>query len=590
MNIVSWHDAAGPDGQRVVVRSGLGMSRSDFSAPGVLAQQHVLAFNTGSNTRSAGLGLAFGSMGAFIPGADSREVSANGDVRLIGSHSSLTATARFFSERAGVGTNPLLAAFSQARGPVQPDRGDGTRWRASMGSPRLPGDSGATMYAVSPGMPQSVREYTLGTTGTFTPDARWTHSLTAGVDGYRLSDVAFDSGPIPSATDSALRAARGSADRLTLRASSVARFGNDATTSTTLTFAAEQSVLREATTADQPPGTPVSALESAAWRQNTGLIAQANIALRDALFFTGGLRVDRNDGYTTAAEVTALPLLGVAAVREIGNVTLKLRAAYGKGIRPPRTSSREASWMTWDRVVGSSSLSPEEQSGIEAGADLMFGKALSLHLTRFDQTASGLIQAVAVNADASTFAAHATVTPSHRVAYQLQNVGEIRNRGWEAQGTAQRGPLALTGALSLVDSRVERVTAGYTGDLIAGDRMLEVPARTATLTATWVAATWSSSWSLARASDWINYDRLAMAEALSLATRGPSELVGPRLRSFWRDYGGVTRLRATLARELSRGLTLVGTGENLLNEQRGEPDNATVIPGRTVSLGVKVRF
>jgi iron complex outermembrane receptor protein len=29
------------------------------------------------------------------------------------------------------------------------------------------------------------------------------------------------------------------------------------------------------------------------------------------------------------------------------------------------------------------------------------------------------------------------------------------------------------------------------------------------------------------------------------------------------------------------------TGENLLDLQRGEPDNATIVPGRTVLLGVR---
>jgi hypothetical protein len=28
-------------------------------------------------------------------------------------------------------------------------------------------------------------------------------------------------------------------------------------------------------------------------------------------------------------------------------------------------------------------------------------------------------------------------------------------------------------------------------------------------------------------------------------------------------------------------------GQNLLNHQRGEPDNITVLPGRTVALGIK---
>jgi hypothetical protein len=32
------------------------------------------------------------------------------------------------------------------------------------------------------------------------------------------------------------------------------------------------------------------------------------------------------------------------------------------------------------------------------------------------------------------------------------------------------------------------------------------------------------------------------------------------------------------------------SGENLLNRQQGEPDNITVVPSRTLSLGLKARL
>jgi iron complex outermembrane receptor protein len=37
-------------------------------------------------------------------------------------------------------------------------------------------------------------------------------------------------------------------------------------------------------------------------------------------------------------------------------------------------------------------------------------------------------------------------------------------------------------------------------------------------------------------------------------------------------------------------MSLMLDGENLLDEQRGEPDNITVLPGRTLSAGLRVRF
>ena len=88
----------------------------------------------------------------------------------------------------------------------------------------------------------------------------------------------------------------------------------------------------------------------------------------------------------------------------------------------------------------------------------------------------------------------------------------------------------------------------------------------------------------------MGYDRLAVSEALTSGGLVPSELVGAQLRGFWREYDGVTRVRASFSRDLFRGLSLVFTGDNLLGQQQGEPDNATVVPGRTVTAGIKAKF
>ena len=52
----------------------------------------------------------------------------------------------------------------------------------------------------------------------------------------------------------------------------------------------------------------------------------------------------------------------------------------------------------------------------------------------------------------------------------------------------------------------------------------------------------------------------------------------------------VTRLRASVSHDLTRALTLRFIGDNLLDRQRGEPDNVTIVPGRTLSFGVAARF
>jgi iron complex outermembrane receptor protein len=52
----------------------------------------------------------------------------------------------------------------------------------------------------------------------------------------------------------------------------------------------------------------------------------------------------------------------------------------------------------------------------------------------------------------------------------------------------------------------------------------------------------------------------------------------------------VNRLRANVSYDVRRALSLIVTGDNLLDHQLGEPDNVTVLPGRTITGGLRARF
>jgi iron complex outermembrane receptor protein len=98
------------------------------------------------------------------------------------------------------------------------------------------------------------------------------------------------------------------------------------------------------------------------------------------------------------------------------------------------------------------------------------------------------------------------------------------------------------------------------------------------------------SWRVSRASDWVNYDRVALLTAFSATDHDPRDFVGQNLRQYWMKYNGVTRLGGRLGFNFAKGMSLTLDGENLLNEQRGEPDNITVLPGRIISAGLGLRF
>jgi iron complex outermembrane receptor protein len=603
VQIVTRHDGVGAGAPRAQLRGSAGSAASAFADGGVLSQDHALVVRAGSAARSASLGATVTTLGAFVPGAAARQLLVHGGARQVGARAILTGTARLYASDADAPASPLLPTLVRAGAPPAASTAEHAPARAR--SDRTARDTAAApLYAADSASPQRARQYTLGGSATFVGSPRWTHAVIAGLDGYRLAGVAADGMLVPSAVDSALRAARGGADRFTLRASSTVRGQRAGGPAASLTLGAEHSTAREATNGEgtrlvardgRGAGTlMVAALSGTSWWSSTGALAQGQLAWGESFFLNGGGRVERIAGPASGAQVALLPMLGASWVREAGPLTAKLRAAYGRGIRPARTVARGATWAG-GRVTGAlTSLDPESQEGVEAGVDLYLGSRLGVQATRFDQRASGLVQPVALVVD-SLYGPRGPVRGA-RIGYELQDVGAIDNRGWEVQANATAGPLGVSASLALVSSKVARLASGYRGDLRADDRVLEVPARTLGLTAQWTSGRWTLASTVTRADDWINYDRLALADAvgdaLAAPPAGPSARVpvGTALRSFWRRYDGVTRVgaRATVALFANSALTLVG--ENLLDRQTGEPDNVTVLPGRTVRVGLRTGF
>ena len=598
VNIVTRTDGVADGSPRFGLDASGGAVTSDYVARPTVTQRYGLTVRAGSSTRAATLGIAAGGTGAYTPGAYGRDLSGVLSTRFVGARTIVSAMGRLALADASATESPILAdsVFNQA------------------------GSSGSGPIPFTPASLQQSREYTAGTNIRLMQSPRVTHSIVLGVDGYRLSGVPAPSTPIPSAADAALRDAAGAADRGSLRLATIADLGEAGGLATTLTLGAERSILRSATVSTVAPAslaTPSAGgnwqkkrmlteggsgsdgpgdgrLDDVAWRTNTGLIAQLNGAFADAAYLTAGLRVERSGGFPGAGQWNALPLLGIALVRGTQDVQVKVRGAYGKGIRGPRTASRETmsgSGRSRDGYgadeITREGVAAESQQGTEAGFDLYVGRGFALRATRFDQVASGLIQRVPTAFD--TTSRSGSYGP-REVYYELQNVGRISNRGWELDGTLTRRMVTVSGSFSAVSSIVRQLDPGYSGDLRVGDRMLEVPARTGSLTAAVTGSRWLASVTAARASDWVNYDRIGLAYSVVHDTRPMGQPIGDWLHSYWRSYGGVTRLGAALSREITPSLTALFTGENLLDYQRGEPDNVTIVPGRTLSVGIRAAF
>ena len=571
INVVTKQEGA-TVGARAELRAGAGTAATAYAPEAALTQEHALTLRAGSAARSASLATTMTTMGDYLPGASARQLAITAGTRHVGARVSISGTARYQDAAAAAVASPLVD---------------------SLASPFVSGDA------------QRLRQYTLGANAVVQASERWTHAFVAGIDGYHQRGLASESLPVGSVADSI--GARGNAQRLTLRASATRRMTSDsARVASSITLGAEQSLSR--THGDSSgvvgmspqadgPGVCRGSGETQ-WWCGTGLFAQGQASWRNALFVQGGARAEFITGLSKATQFAILPMLGAAWVHERGTTSLKLRGAYGRGIRPARVGP-SPHFLTVD---------PESQSGLEWGADLRVevpgGAHVALQATRFDQLASDLVQAMRW-IDSSCYrppggsggrvlGGQQCSAAQRAPRYMVETIGQIENDGWEMQASVARGPLTLSSSMALVDSRVQKLAMTYRGDLLVGDRMLEVPARTFGLAATWTAPRWTLGVNAARASEWRNYDRAALAAANVAAaadtTRSTLPPVGAALRPFVRDYEGVTRLGTWLDLTLWRATALTLRGDNLLGRQVGEPDNVTVLPGRTVIVGIRTAF
>lgn len=565
-NIVTRHTPADLKGASLRLRSGLAVSQTDFMTGPSVGQDHNLSLQLGSRSNTAVLNGGLGRSAEYVPGGYTDHFNFDGNARMLGGHSILTASGRYVTQ-----------------------------------SSRNPG--GLRFDSLFTGVtPLSMQQYTFGVRGALRQSDHFTTSLVLGADGYYLSGVPNDSTTPHSVTDSILRAAGDRGLRTTARLGTVGRFELPHDAAVALTLSAEYSALQQSGSAadvtsygewmarpapgrrhdaDQelPEYTTTPTFNQS--RTARSLSAQFDAAWRDALFVNAGVRFEDDVVNSVAVGLSTMPMVGVAYVTGSDALSVKFRAAYGKAVRWPDMPG-PGRWNTHSRV-GALSLSPERQSGVEAGVDIVIARAVALQITHYEQTASGLAQSVAIVPPSSGPGSDEEDERDNKPIYALQNVGEIDNRGWEMQATLHSGAFALTSTLSLTSSIVARVANGYSGDLMAGDKMLGVPARTASIDASWYASAWSASITATRARSWINYDRLALI-------RQPAPVTGAALRRYWHNYNGFTHLRASFTRDLARGFTLLFTGDNLLGKQLGEPDNLTVVPGRTVSVGVRATF
>jgi outer membrane receptor protein involved in Fe transport len=516
-----------------------GVVQSRYSDGTIAAQRHSAMLSSGGGRSSLGIGGTWSQTGGIVPGGESGYRATFGGFRHMAGFLRIEGMMRYADVRFTAPENPLLRAdtlLSQVRSVLRDQR---------------------------------IENETYGITLDANPVEGMRHTLVLGIDRH--------DGAIPlqrepaTVADALLGATRERASKTSLRFSTSLRVVDGPSGGATLTVGTDHTELSRERLgmSDEVGGSPVNELAALYHDdvRNQGVFAQMKVDFSRALFLTAGIRGDWNSTFSETLGAAWSPMLGVAFTRDMGLGTIKVRGAYGKGIRPPPPSARMTIATLRFRQRGNPAIEPETQSGVEGGVEWFAGDRATLSFTGYTQVARGLIQQVIQD----------------RRTIQYQNVGQIANRGMEVEANVRQGTLRLNGTLSITDSRVRALARTYSGDLEVGDRVPEVPASSGSVALSWdvnrttltLGSTYIGSWT---GYDWSRYVGDEAQESPEIND----------LRTYWRDYPGILRPYLSVSHVLSRDMEWFGRVDNLTNLQRYERDNLQVTAGRTFTVGLRL--
>lgn len=330
-----------------------------------------------------------------------------------------------------------------------------------------------------------------------------------------------------------------------------------------------------------------------------GAFGQLQVGFADAAFLTAALRAERNPNYGPDYGTNYAPRLGLAyTAPAIAGVVAKARAAYGRATRPPSAFARSGSPFVADPLYGvvqgtlpNTAIGPSVQRGFEYGLDLFAARWATLHVTRYDQTVEGVIVSYVADSVQSLVVDPFSGQFTYLRQSQFANLGDVKNRGWELQGTARVRAFELGGAYTWARSRVAAVDPRYEGIARPGDLFPGLPER-------------NGSVSLRYRSGRVNAGVVANGIGSSLMDQFGSEAWFRCTQSRLpvtsdRICSGVTRAQrfaegywdadADVSFALTPTLTPFLRVKNLGNTTRNERSFALPVMGRITTLGVRLR-
>lgn len=308
---------------------------------------------------------------------------------------------------------------------------------------------------------------------------------------------------------------------------------------------------------------------------NTGYLAQAQVSAARTVYFTAGIRAEQSPGFGENVGTVASPRLGVSYVRAIGASTVKLRFAYGESVRALDPAQNQFFANVAFVRLPNPALRPERQRGVDGGFDFYLGSQLSVSTTYFTQDAIDLVDQV-----------FRETIGDPRQQSQQQNVGKIRNSGWELEGRYNTDRLQVSGSLSIVNSRIQQLAREYNGNYRVGDRLLEVPRSSAGVALAYVPFKKTMIRAgMTNIGSWVERDMVAFYGAVfGDIPRRPMD------RDYWITYRGLTKFRAGVEQNFWGDVTGAFDVENIGNSRAFEGNNISLPAPRTFTLSFRTSY
>lgn len=337
---------------------------------------------------------------------------------------------------------------------------------------------------------------TLGLTISYAPTTWWSHELVLGWD-VSDTELRYLARGYNSRSDTTLNLSQTHAGRRSFGYATTARSSVTSFSQLTLTAGLDGWQNLTSSLAVNPQSL-TGTLSNFQYLQrqpghNTGGFLQTQLSVKDQLFLTYGVRAEWNPDYGSAAEPNYAPRYGMAYTRDLGHLTAKVRASYGRTTRPPAPGLKATFTVVdyyntigspetvaqgilpyygsvFDYYLANPALAPETQKGGEGGVELYWGSHASMVITRYNQTVDNLIARPAVDSVYSLVPCPSGTCSSWSIdaqgygawpQYQYLNLGSIRNQGWEGQGSATVGPLTARGTYSWTKSRIIGIAPQY---------------------------------------------------------------------------------------------------------------------------------